>query len=141
MIRKLKNRAAPDGFTAVGRSVRENRAPVYGKSAMLCDGAREKIVGVYSLLPTRPATMELVNIAVDESEQHKGYGKALIQHAIETARREGYQTIEVGTGNSSIGQLALYQKCGFRITHIDRDFFYAIMRNRFLKTVFNVWIW
>lgn len=83
----------------------------------------EKIVGVYSLLPTRPATMELVNIAVDESEQHKGYGKALIQHAIETARREGYQTIEVGTGNSSIGQLALYQKCGFRMTHIDRDFF------------------
>lgn len=83
----------------------------------------KKIVGVYSLLPTRPATMELVNIAVDESEQHKGYGKALIQHAIETARREGYQTIEVGTGNSSIGQLALYQKCGFRMTHIDRDFF------------------
>ena len=81
------------------------------------------IVGVYSLLPTRPGTLELVNIAVAESEQNKGHGKALILHAIETARSQGYITIEVGTGNSSIAQLALYQKCGFRMTHIDRNFF------------------
>ncbi|HEY8415097.1 MAG TPA: hypothetical protein VIK99_04920 [Thermaerobacter sp.] len=47
----------------------------------------------------------------------------LIGHAIETARQQGYKTIEIGTGNSSIGQLALYQKFGFRITGIDRDFF------------------
>ena len=83
----------------------------------------EKIVGIYSLLPTRPGTVELVNIAVDESQQNKGFGKALIQHAIETARSQGYRTIEIGTGNSSISQLALYQKCGFRMTHIDRNFF------------------
>lgn len=83
----------------------------------------QHIVGAYSLLPTRPGTVELVNIAVDESVQNKGYGKELIYHAIETARSEGYQTIEIGTGNSSIAQLALYQKCGFRMTHIDRDFF------------------
>ena len=83
----------------------------------------EKIVGVYSLLPTRPGTVELINIAVVEGEQNKGYGKALIRHAVDIARTQGYQTIEVGTGNSSISQLGLYQKCGFRMTHIDRDFF------------------
>ncbi|MGX8177137.1 GNAT family N-acetyltransferase [Exiguobacterium artemiae] len=33
------------------------------------------------------------------------------------------QTIEIGTGNSSIGQLALYQKCGFRIVGVDLNFF------------------
>ncbi|MNP84355.1 putative N-acetyltransferase YvbK [compost metagenome] len=44
-------------------------------------------------------------------------------HAIQNARLLGAKTIEVGTGNSSVGQLALYQKCGFRITGIDRDFF------------------
>ncbi|WCN36270.1 hypothetical protein [Aneurinibacillus uraniidurans] len=33
------------------------------------------------------------------------------------------ETVEIGTGNSSIGQLALYQKCGFRIIGVDRDFF------------------
>ncbi|UQZ82249.1 putative N-acetyltransferase YvbK [Paenibacillus konkukensis] len=80
-------------------------------------------IGVYVLIATRPDTAELVNVAVDESCQGRGIGKKLVQHAVEQARSQGYKTIEVGTGNSSIGQLALYQKCGFRMTGIDRDFF------------------
>ncbi|SFE77149.1 Acetyltransferase (GNAT) family protein [Paenibacillus catalpae] len=82
-----------------------------------------QIVGVYVLLPTRPATVELVNVAVAEDRQGKGIGKQLVKHAIQTARSRGYQTIEIGTGNSGVGQLALYQKCGFRIVGVDIDFF------------------
>ncbi|MNE70929.1 putative N-acetyltransferase YvbK [compost metagenome] len=81
------------------------------------------IIGVYVLLQTRPETVELVNIAVDENHQGKGIGKQLVNHAIQNAKQLGFKTIEIGTGNSSIGQLALYQKCGFRITGVDRDFF------------------
>jgi ribosomal protein S18 acetylase RimI-like enzyme len=83
----------------------------------------EQITGVYVLLPTRPDTVELVNIAVAEHQHGKGIGKNLVLHAVQHARSQGYKTMEVGTGNSSIGQLALYQKCGFRITGIDKDFF------------------
>ncbi|WP_238655254.1 GNAT family N-acetyltransferase [Paenibacillus piscarius] len=82
-----------------------------------------RVIGVYVLLPTRPETAELVNIAVDEEFQGQGIGKQLVNHAIQEAKRLGYKTLEIGTGNSSIGQLALYQKCGFRITGIDKDFF------------------
>ena len=82
-----------------------------------------QIIGVYVLLPTRPETVELVNIAVKESFQNRGIGKQLIFHAIQIAKSKGYKTIEIGTGNSSIGQLALYQKCGFRITSVDQNFF------------------
>ncbi|NHN33676.1 GNAT family N-acetyltransferase [Paenibacillus agricola] len=81
------------------------------------------IVAVYVLLPTRPETVELVNIAVNENHQGKGIGKQLVNHAIENAKLQGYRAIEIGTGNSGVGQLALYQKCGFRIVGIDRDFF------------------
>ncbi|GIN58289.1 GNAT family N-acetyltransferase [Lederbergia ruris] len=84
---------------------------------------KEQIIGVYVLLPTRPETIELVNLAVDENHQGKGIGKQLVLHAIAEARRLGFKTIEVGTGNSGVAQLALYQKCGFRITGIDKDFF------------------
>lgn len=83
----------------------------------------EEIIGVYVMLPKRPDTIELVNIAVSEYEQGKGIGKQLILDAIQRSKVKGYKTIEVGTGNSSIGQLALYQKCGFRITGVDRGFF------------------
>ncbi|WP_391118082.1 GNAT family N-acetyltransferase [Psychrobacillus sp. L3] len=82
-----------------------------------------EIIGVYVLLSTSPETVELVNLAVAEQHQAKGIGKALVLNAIEKAKHHGYKMIEVGTGNSSIGQLALYQKCGFRITGVDRDFF------------------
>ncbi|MFJ8260632.1 GNAT family N-acetyltransferase [Rummeliibacillus sp. NPDC094406] len=80
-------------------------------------------IGVYVLLPTRPETVELVNIAVIENLHNRGIGKQLVLHAIQTAKSRGYKTIEVGTGNSSIGQLALYQKCGFRIIGVDLEFF------------------
>lgn len=100
----------------------------------------DRIIGVYVLLPTRPETVELVNIAVIETEHGKGIGKQLIMNAIEIAKSKGYKTIEVGTGNSSIGQLALYQKCGFRITSIDIDFSFGTILKRFLKMVFSAGI-
>lgn len=84
---------------------------------------KEEIVGVFVLLPTRPETVELVNIAIAEKHQGKGFGKALTKEAIIKAKEQGYKVIEVGTGNSSIEQLALYQKCGFRITGVDINFF------------------
>ncbi|MBS4199232.1 GNAT family N-acetyltransferase [Bacillus sp. FJAT-49732] len=81
------------------------------------------IIGVFVLLPTRPSTVELVNVAVAEEFHGKGIGKQLVLDAIQRAKLFGYTTIEIGTANSSINQLALYQKCGFRITGIDKDFF------------------
>lgn len=96
-----------------------------------------EIIGVYVLLPKRPDTIELVNIAVSENEQGKGIGKQLILDAIQTSKVKGYKTIEVGTGNSSIGQLALYQKCGFRITGVDRGFF----TRHYKEDIFENGIW
>jgi ribosomal protein S18 acetylase RimI-like enzyme len=82
-----------------------------------------QIIGVYVLLPTRPETVELVNVAVAEELHGRGIGKQLVFHAIQTSKSRGYKTIEIGTGNAGIGQLALYQKCGFRIVGVDMDFF------------------
>ncbi|KYP80252.1 GNAT family N-acetyltransferase [Ferroacidibacillus organovorans] len=80
-------------------------------------------IGVYVLIGTRPETVELVNVAVREDVQGQGIGRRLVLHAIETARKDGFRTIEIGTGNSSVDQLRLYQKCGFRIVGVDIDFF------------------
>ena len=80
-------------------------------------------VGVFVLLEITSDTIELINIAVDEKHQGKGIGKTLVKDAIQKAQEMSFKTIEVGTGNSSIGQLALYQKCGFRIISVDKNFF------------------
>lgn len=82
-----------------------------------------EVVGVIVLLKTRPETIEIVNVAVREDYERKGIGTKLVNFATERAKEERAKTIEIGTGNSSIGQILLYQKCGFRLTGIDRDFF------------------
>lgn len=66
---------------------------------------------------------EIKNLAVDSRYQKQGLAKALIQFAIENTRDQNIQTLWVKTGNSSLDQLALYQKCGFRLSHIERDVF------------------
>ena len=80
-------------------------------------------VGVYVLFPIDTATAEIKNIAVQEACQQKGIGKQLLDHAAGEARKKGFRTIQIATGNSSIGQLYLYQKQGFDIFNIEKDFF------------------
>ena len=82
-----------------------------------------KIVGVYVLVKLAVTTMEIINIAIDERIHGRGIGKKLMSDAIQTAKMLGCKSLEVGTGNSSIGQLAFYQKCGFRIDGVIKDFF------------------
>ncbi|MGI2328760.1 GNAT family N-acetyltransferase [Planococcus sp. YIM B11945] len=82
-----------------------------------------KRIGVYVLLPLNKTTIEIKNIAISASARGQGYGKQLLKHALSEAWRLQYGRVEIGTGNSSFDQLALYQKCGFRIDSIDHDFF------------------
>ncbi len=80
-------------------------------------------VGVFVLVPLDDALWELKNIAVSPEWQGKGVGKALLVRAIGAARTLGAKHLEVGTGNSSISQLAYYQKAGFRMDRIAKNYF------------------
>lgn len=91
-----------------------------------------QIIGVLVLSQMQPNIVEIMNTVVGEDFQGKGIGKQLIHQAIKKTKEGAYQTIEVGTGNSSIGQLALYQKYGFRIGAIDRDFFCQKLFRKYL---------
>lgn len=82
-----------------------------------------EIIGVFVAVALSTNTIEIKNIAVREDQQGQGLGKKLLYEAIAVAKSNGYAHIEIGTGNSSIGQLALYQKCGFRISSVLKDFF------------------
>lgn len=87
------------------------------------ESEESEIVGTFFLQLRDTIQIELVNVAVSEAYQGHGFGRMLVEAAIETARNQSYQQLLVCTGNSSIGQLALYQKCGFRIESIERDYF------------------
>ncbi len=47
----------------------------------------------------------------------------IVAAILEEARRRQVQSVLVGTANSSIDNISFYQKCGFRMDSIRRDFF------------------
>ena len=83
----------------------------------------EKTIGVIVLNAINPGTIKIMNVAVAESKQGQGLGKRLLYFAEQWSRDQGYFRLRIGTGNSSIQQLALYQRQGFEIMGIERDFF------------------
>ena len=57
---------------------------------------------------------ELVELAVDEAHQGHGIGRRIVDWLVAEGRRRGRRAIEVGTSSTSLGNIAFYQKCGFR---------------------------
>ncbi|KIX11966.1 GNAT family N-acetyltransferase [Dethiosulfatarculus sandiegensis] len=82
----------------------------------------KKPIGAYVLKPLVQGSYELMSIAVLPEFQKKGVGTALLKHAVSFARESGARRLEVGTGTFGY-QLAFYQRQGFRVYKVDRDFF------------------
>ncbi|HBJ00337.1 MULTISPECIES: GNAT family N-acetyltransferase [Lysinibacillus] len=83
----------------------------------------EQLAGVALLIPQSKTTIELKNIAIVPKFQAKGLGKEVLRQLTAFCQKEGYQTLLVGTANSSIDNIAFYQKAGFRMESIEKDFF------------------
>lgn len=65
--------------------------------------------------------LEIKNIAVFPRYQGQNYGKKLIEFIIEKYSKD-YLVIQVGTGDSPT-TIPFYEKCGFKKSHIIKDFF------------------
>lgn len=84
---------------------------------------QQEILGVIILQKTKNFTFEIKNVSVSPKYQKKGIGSKLISYCILQAKAKHAKQIEIATGNSSIYQLALYQKLGFKIQSIQKNYF------------------
>ena len=83
-------------------------------------------LGVTLVLPWHDAaetTAELKAVAVDASTHNRGLGQRMLRGVLDDLRARGLRRVVVGTSNAGIGQIAFYQKAGFRILCIERDYF------------------
>lgn len=65
--------------------------------------------------------LEIKNIAVEPEHQGKGLGRMLIEF-IAKKYRDSHSILQVGTGDSPL-TIPFYEKCGFRRSHVIRNFF------------------
>jgi ribosomal protein S18 acetylase RimI-like enzyme len=71
----------------------------------------------------RDDAVELKAVAVHPDRQRRGVGLRMLRAVLADLRAQGVQRVVVGTANAGIGELAFYQKAGFRLLRIERDFF------------------
>jgi Acetyltransferases len=107
------------------------------------DGAA---VGIVLTIPGQDGSVELKAVAVDPARQNLGIGRRMLAAVLEELRRRGVRRAIVGTANAGIGQLAYYQKAGFRLLRIERDFFSpargypAVMEDNGIRLRDMVWM-
>lgn len=70
-------------------------------------------------------TAEMRAVAVAEADQGSGLGSWIVRRVLDQLRTNGTQRVVVGTASSGVRQLAFYQRLGFRLSHIEPDFFTA----------------
>ena len=89
-----------------------------------CFVARDQddIVGVCIAKEIKAGISEIFNIAVDPAVQAQGIGKRLLTFTLSCLKDKQFKSVELGTGSFGY-QLAFYQRQGFRVESIIKDFF------------------
>ncbi|WP_228258835.1 GNAT family N-acetyltransferase [Acinetobacter ihumii] len=95
---------------------------VHDSLIFLVQDSEQNILGELCLIADNHLA-EIKNLAIAKEYQGLGLAKGLIHYAIDYCQKQDIHTLIVKTGNSSLNQLALYQKCGFRMSYIETDAF------------------
>ena len=82
-----------------------------------------EIIALYALKAINSEQIEIKNIAVKADFQGRGIGSFLLENAFERAKKSGFQSLLIGTGDASLRQLALYQRQGFKKYDVVKNFF------------------
>jgi ribosomal protein S18 acetylase RimI-like enzyme len=88
-------------------------------------GADGEPLGVSLVLsdPADPGSAELRAVAIDPTQHNRGLGRRMLASVLADLRARGFRRAVVGTSNAGIGQIAFYQKAGFRLWRVERDYF------------------
>jgi ribosomal protein S18 acetylase RimI-like enzyme len=81
-------------------------------------GAMGKGSGAMNHAPT-----EILLIAVAVDKRRRGYGAQMLAALVDEARTRQLSALYVGTANSSLATIGFYQRAGFRMDHVRRDYF------------------
>ncbi len=82
-----------------------------------------QLVGAAVVRWDKDEASEILYIAVIAEQRKKGYGKQIIAALQAELRERGGRGLLVGTANSSLENMLFYQRCGFRMFEVRRDYF------------------
>lgn len=85
-----------------------------------------EIIGHVQIVETdEPEVFEIKSLAVAEARRSAGVGAALVRAALDHCREREVRSVQLATAAASIEALKFYQRLGFRLQRIIRDFYSA----------------
>ena len=82
----------------------------------------EQVVGA-ALMHWNTHESELIYIVVDAAHRGQGYGQTALKAIFAVGQERGVEAVIVGTATTSVENIIFYQKCGFRMDSIRKNFF------------------
>lgn len=122
-IERVKNTETPYELLFLADEDDDQIAKYYDKALFWVAMEDDKKVGVLGLVENEDFSSEIVNVAVDPLYENRKIGRSLVEKALEHCKKEGLREVWIKTGNCGIKQIYLYQRCGFRLHSINRDYF------------------
>ncbi|MGX6961761.1 GNAT family N-acetyltransferase [Vagococcus xieshaowenii] len=84
----------------------------------------KQVIGMLVLCPCKEKSeIEIKTISVSKAYRRQGFGFYLLEEAESFAKKHQFTYLVIGTGSTSFHQLYMYQKFGFRMDYIVKDFF------------------
>ncbi len=85
---------------------------------------RTEVIG-HGVLALGPQEAHLLNVCVRRDEQGRGYGRALVSHMLERAKRRGAEMIFLEVRPSNLVAISLYRSLGFNEIGIRKNYYPA----------------
>lgn len=101
-----------------------NNTSSYIKNGRVIVATRKNvIIGVIIFLKREKDTYEIMNLIVEEKSRGNGVAKELLKVVDSKMIPLRASTLIIGARNSSIEKLGLYQRFGFRISRVEKDYY------------------
>jgi putative acetyltransferase len=101
----------PQGFMQEVDALPGDYGPPGGEILLAKRG--DHVLGCIALKPLESRIAEIKRLYVRDQARRIGVGKALVEAAVDTARRLGYREIKLDTLPQMAGAIALYRQYGF----------------------------
>lgn len=108
---------ADPSFNSINSYIKDSRVLVARRKSV--------IIGLIVFMRRTQEDYEIMNLAVEEKNRGKGIAKRLLKTVDSKMGPLGAKKLIIGTRNSSIEKLGLYQRFGFRISEIQKDYYSA----------------
>ena len=80
----------------------------------------------YSVISIAAGECHILNLCVNPTQQHQGFGKIMLEYIVDIATQEQAQTIFLEVRPSNQAALALYNGCGFSEVGSRKEYYPAV---------------